>query len=107
MFNKRYKHKAEHKSPRKGQSTVEYIILVTAVIGVAIAFLMNGPFKTTMNQSLTDATGQITNMTGRLTASTALAPADKHSSTPTVSVNANSGACEAGKSLDAKTGACV
>ena len=32
MFNKRNK--------RKGQSTVEYIILVTAVIGVAIAFLL-------------------------------------------------------------------
>jgi hypothetical protein len=68
MFNK-----------RKGQSTVEYIVLVTAVIGVTIAFLLSpaSPFRQTLTNSMNNMTKQIGNMTDRLTDSTeASDPAD-------------------------------
>jgi len=53
----------------KGQSTVEYIVLVAAVIAVAIAFFTGtgaGTFRNTMNSTLATASGQIDTMTGRM-----------------------------------------
>ncbi len=80
MFNKR---KQLQKSvARKGQSTVEYIVLVTAVIAVAIAFFLapNNQFSNTMNQTLNDATQQIENMTARFQNS--VAPASPLGASP-------------------------
>ena len=54
---------------KKGQSTVEYIILVTAVIAVIIFFVVNGdtsPFRTKMNQTLGNATDAMVSMASRL-----------------------------------------
>jgi uncharacterized protein YpmB len=67
MFNK-------HK--RKGQSTVEYIILVTAVIIVAIFFLTSstGPFQKQLNSTMTTATSQMDNMATRWTHAVAPSP---------------------------------
>ena len=66
MFNKRKK--GQRSSPRRGQSTVEYIVLVTAVLAVAIAFLVSpsGPFQTRLNSSMDLTTSQMTNMAERL-----------------------------------------
>ena len=58
---------------KKGQSTVEYIILVAAVIGALIVFLPN-TFQTAYNQTLTDGTTGMTDMAGRLSTSRPLAP---------------------------------
>jgi uncharacterized protein (UPF0333 family) len=53
---------------KKGQSTVEYIILVAAVIGALIIFLP-GAFKNAYNAALVSGTNGMTNMAGRLSAS--------------------------------------
>lgn len=47
----------------KGQSTVEYIILVTAVIMVAIVFLAtrNSPFQTRLTNTMDILSVQMTN----------------------------------------------
>lgn len=58
---------------RKGQSTVEYIILVAAVIGALIIFLP-GTFRTAYNATLTSGTNGMTNMADRLQQSRPLAP---------------------------------
>ena len=52
----------------KGQSTVEYIILVAAVIAVAIGFLSggNGPFQTKLNDTMTTLTNQMTNVVNNI-----------------------------------------
>lgn len=61
---------------KKGQSTVEYIVLVTAVLAVAILFLTSpkGPFQTRLNSTLSTVTGQMTNMADRLSASQTPSP---------------------------------
>lgn len=43
---------------KKGQSTLEYVLLVTAVVVVLIAFLTSNrsPFKTTLNATLNKTT---------------------------------------------------
>ena len=53
---------------QKGQGTVEYIILVAAVIAVAIAFLSSGkgPFQTKMNSTYEAMTNQMTNVVSRV-----------------------------------------
>jgi hypothetical protein len=53
---------------RKGQSTLEYIILVTAVIVVIISFLVSpsSPFKNQLNTTLNDTVGHLDTMTIRL-----------------------------------------
>ena len=53
---------------KKGQSTLEYIILVTAVIMVIISFLVgtNSPFKTQLNLTLNGTTDMMAEMTTRL-----------------------------------------
>lgn len=55
----------------KGQSTLEYVILVTAVIVVIIALLMgnNSPFKNTLNSTLETTVNQLNVMGNRLTSS--------------------------------------
>ena len=59
------------KNNNKGQSTVEYILLVTAVIAVMIAFAAGpaSPFRTKLNETLTNVTDDIGVMGNRLTAS--------------------------------------
>ena len=58
---------------KKGQSTVEYIILVAAVIGALIIFLP-GTFRTAFNATLISGTNGMTNMAGRLQTSRPLGP---------------------------------
>ena len=50
------------------QSTVEYILLFTAVVGILIAFLISpsSPFKTKVNQALNDGTDGMADMANRL-----------------------------------------
>ena len=61
---------------KKGQSTVEYIILVTAVVAVIIFFVVvpNSPFRQKMNLTLDTATNSMTNMAARLNGAFAPAP---------------------------------
>jgi len=56
---------------KKGQSTLEYIILVTAVVAVAIVFLnpKSGKLVTTVNASYSEVANGINTMTGKLTKS--------------------------------------
>jgi len=58
---------------KKGQSTVEYIILVAAVIGALIIFLPN-TFQTAFNKTMADGTTGMTEMANRLSGSRPLAP---------------------------------
>ena len=61
---------------KKGQSTVEYIILVTAVVAVVIAFVVlpNSPFRQKVNQTMGNATDGMVNMAARLNGAFAPAP---------------------------------
>ena len=61
----------------KGQSTVEYIVLVTAVIGVMIAFLIiprndknQSTFQNQLANTMETMSGQMTNMANRLSGTT-------------------------------------
>jgi len=54
--------RAAHK--RKGQSTVEYIILVAAVIGAILIF--SGSFRTAFKNTLESGTNGMENMANRL-----------------------------------------
>ncbi|MCK5260178.1 MAG: class III signal peptide-containing protein [Candidatus Omnitrophica bacterium] len=58
---------------KKGQSTVEYIILVAAIIGALIIFLP-GTFRTAFNAALQSGTNGMENMATRLSTSRPLAP---------------------------------
>ncbi|MCK4883062.1 MAG: class III signal peptide-containing protein [Candidatus Omnitrophica bacterium] len=58
---------------KKGQSTVEYIILVAAIIGALIIFLP-GTFRTAFNAALRSGTNGMENMADRLSESRPLAP---------------------------------
>jgi len=58
---------------KKGQSTVEYIILVAAIIGALIVFLPGG-FQTAYEATLNSGTNGMENMAGRLSSSRPLAP---------------------------------
>jgi hypothetical protein len=58
---------------KKGQSTVEYIILVAAIIGALIIFLP-GTFRTAYNAALISGTNGMENMADRLAVSRPLAP---------------------------------
>ena len=52
---------------QKGQSTLEYIILVAAVIAIIIAFLApNGPFRTRLNSTLQSSADTLGNFSTRL-----------------------------------------
>ena len=56
---------------KRGQSTIEYIILVTAVIVVVLVFLMtpNSMFSKALNDTLNETSAGITEMSGRLSSS--------------------------------------
>jgi len=58
---------------KKGQSTIEYIILVAAVIGALLIFLPN-TFKNAFNATLRAGTNGMENMAQRLSGSRPLAP---------------------------------
>ena len=63
------------KNKRKAQSTLEYIILVAAIIAVIILFLKpGGIFQKALNQTLKTGTDGITNMANRLSGSRPLSP---------------------------------
>lgn len=49
---------------RKGQSTLEYIIILSAIVLALMAG--RGMIKTAVNQSLNDTSKSMTNATGRL-----------------------------------------
>ena len=55
---------------KKGQSTLEYIILVSGVVVVLVAFLVgtggNSPFQTALNATLDTATDGMEDMADRL-----------------------------------------
>ena len=53
---------------KKGQSTLEYIIMVTGVIAVLIIFLKpnTGVFSTALNSTLTQGTNGMQDMANRL-----------------------------------------
>jgi len=53
---------------KKGQSTLEYIILVTGVIAILIVFLnpTSGIFNKSFNETLSSGTNGMTNMARRL-----------------------------------------
>lgn len=55
---------------KKGQSTLEYIILVTAVIAIIIIFLgPSGIFRSAYNKTLTYGTNGMDSMANKLSAS--------------------------------------
>ena len=62
FFNKRRK---------KGQSTLEYIVLITGVIAILIVFLnpRTGVFNTAFNTTLQTGTNGMTSMANRLATS--------------------------------------
>ena len=51
-----------------GQSTVEYLLLFTAVVAILIAFLISpsSPFHQRVNQTLTEGTDGMVDMANRL-----------------------------------------
>ena len=61
---------------KKGQSTVEYIILVAAVLAAILVFVAgtNSPFRTAFNKTLGQGTNGMEAMSTRLAASRPLAP---------------------------------
>ena len=62
-----FKHNLHVKKRKRGQSTVEYIILVAAVIAALIVFLApQGPFKRAYNKTLYQSTETMNQMGFRL-----------------------------------------
>ena len=59
-------------SKAKGQSTVEYIILVAAVIAALLFFLPN--FKTAVEDTMTEGTNGMLDMANRLSSSRPVSP---------------------------------
>ncbi len=61
---------------KRGQSTLEYILLVTAVVVVLLGFLASktGIFQTSLNATLTQGTNGMNNMSIRLSGSRPLSP---------------------------------
>jgi hypothetical protein len=80
-----------HIKNKRGQSTVEYILLVTAVVGVLIIFETNqnqGGFQSTLNSTLNQASQDMNTMSGVLVDSHALTPANQQSNnTPPYTVD--------------------
>jgi len=56
-----------HRINKRGQSTVEYVLLVAAVIAVMVAFSTskNSGVQSQLCSTLQDATDQMTNLSGR------------------------------------------
>ena len=63
MFKKHIKSKRRN----KGQSTVEYIILVSAILAALLVFLSPaGPFRAAFDNAVTTGTDGMEDMAGRL-----------------------------------------
>lgn len=61
----RYKTKQKRLN-RKGQNTIEYVIVVAVVIAAILAFLgPSGPFRSALNTTLNTATGTMEMMSSR------------------------------------------
>ena len=60
-----------HIKNKRGQSTVEYVLLVTAVLAVIIAFVTskNGGFQTQLNTTLNTATSDMSTIATTLSSS--------------------------------------
>ena len=75
-----------HIKNKKGQSTVEYVLLMTAVVAVIIGFVAtkNGGFQGTLNTNLNSAVSDIGTMSDKLTASheSPLVPGNATTGTP-------------------------
>ena len=58
-----------NRKKKKGQSTLEYIILVVAVVAVMVGFLVrsNSPFQTAVNTAMTSGTTGMTTMATHIT----------------------------------------
>lgn len=67
--------KSNAKPKRKGQSTVEYIVLVAAIIAAIIVFLRpGGIFQKAYNAALVSGTNGMNEMADRLQSSRPLSP---------------------------------
>ena len=54
-------------TPKTGQSTVEYMVLVAAIVSFFIVFFQKGgEFDTTLNDTYSDRTSDMKNMSKRL-----------------------------------------
>ena len=70
-----FKKTITRKHKKHGQSTVEYIILVAAVLAALIIFLKpGGVFQKAYNQTLNTGTSGMTDMAGRLATSRPVSP---------------------------------
>ncbi len=55
------------KNRKKGQSTLEYIIMFTGVIAILIVFLSpSGPFRSSLNKTFNQAINGMETMSSRL-----------------------------------------
>ena len=60
---------------KKGQSTLEYIVLVTAVVAALLVFLgPSGIFQSRLGNTLNITSNSMENMAGRFAASRPLSP---------------------------------
>lgn len=67
--------KMKVRSAKKGQSTVEYIILVAAVLAALLVFLKpGGVFQTSFNDTLKSGTNGMVDMANRLAGSRPATP---------------------------------
>ena len=83
---------------QKGQSTVEYIVLVTAVIVIIIAFVVSptGPFATRMNASMDSVTNAAQRKAADLVSAQATFTPSK-TATNVIQNKADSGLCSKGQ----------
>jgi len=76
---------------KRGQSTVEYVLLVTAVLAVIIAFVTskNGAFQGQLNSTLGTTANDMNTISGTLSASHQAQPASNSvTDTPPYTINA-------------------
>jgi len=96
------------KKSQHGQSTVEYIILVTAVIGLIIAFLIapNSTFKARINSSMDAVTNQANAMSTRTAAASNVAFTVNAVATNIIGNQVSGAICAPGTNFDPSTGSC-
>jgi hypothetical protein len=83
-----------HIKNKRGQSTVEYVLLMTAVVAVIILFVANqnkGGFQDQLNSTLNGAVQEMSSMSDKFSGSHASQPAPTSSDTPPYSVNVDAG----------------
>lgn len=73
-----------HIKNKKGQSTVEYVLLVTAVLAVIIAFVSSskGGFQSQLNSTLNTATGDMGTIASTLSTSHAASTSAGNTTNP-------------------------